>query len=105
MTDRQAHPGEAQPGLDSLPADEAATRLAELLAIIADDGRTIRLTVDGKPVAALIPPDAADFLDRIEDEHCARVAQAALDESDGETIPWEQVKAELFLDEAGDGAR
>lgn len=89
-----------QPYLAEITTVEASGRLLELLGLVDDDARTIYLTRDGKRVAAIVPADAAEYLDRVEDEYYARRATEAMEDG-GPTIPWEQVKAELHLDDEG----
>jgi prevent-host-death family protein len=72
----------------------ARAHLPELVDAVRSDGRTVYLSRYGKRVAALVPPDAAEFLARVEDEYYAKRAQEAL-ASGGPSIPLEQVIAEL----------
>jgi prevent-host-death family protein len=71
----------------------ARANLPELLDDIRDGG-TVYLTRYGKRIAALVPADAAEYLDRLEDEYWSRRAREAVD-SDEPSIPWTQVVAEL----------
>jgi len=50
----------------------------------------------GKDVAALVPLEDLDALERLEDEADLRAAREALAEP-GPNIPWEKVKADLGL--------
>ena len=68
----------------------------ERLAHAAHDGEVIYLTRAGERVAAVVPADLAEELERLEDEHDVRTAEEALAEP-GDSVPWEQVKAELDL--------
>jgi antitoxin Phd len=68
----------------------------ERLARAAHDGEVIYLTRAGERVAAVVPPDVAACYENLEDEQDARAADEALAEPE-ESIPWEQVKAELGL--------
>jgi prevent-host-death family protein len=48
----------------------------------------------GRPVAAIVPIDDVEFIERIEDELDRQAALEALaNPEDAETIPWERVKA------------
>lgn len=58
------------------------------------DGATVYLTRYGKRVAAIVPAEAADYLERVEDEYWAERAEEAR-ASGGPSIPWDQVVAEL----------
>ncbi|MGO9081819.1 MAG: hypothetical protein ACLQDY_22740 [Streptosporangiaceae bacterium] len=53
-------------------------------------------TIGGKRVAAIVPESVVDALRAAEDAEDAAEADAAMDEP-GESVPWEQVKAELGL--------
>jgi antitoxin Phd len=77
-----------------LHGDEPAD--LERLADAASSGEVIYLTRDGKRIAAVVPADAADALERAEDAWLAKLAAASLAE-EGESVPLEQVKAELGL--------
>lgn len=72
----------------------ARAHLPELVDQVRSDGRTIYLSRYGKRVVALVPPDAAEYLERVEDEYWTKRADEAL-ASGGPNIPWEQVVAEL----------
>lgn len=53
-------------------------RLAETVAEIQGDGRRVYLTEDGRRVAAIVPVDEVELLDRLEDDYFARRAEEAL---------------------------
>ena len=63
---------------------------------LARRGVITHLTVHGERVAAIVPESVLDALRAAEDAEDAAEADAAMDEL-GESIPWEQVKAELDL--------
>lgn len=71
----------------------ARAHLPELLDEIRD-GRTIYLTRYGKRLAALVPADAGEYLERSEDEYWSTRARDALS-SGGPSVPWDQVVTEL----------
>ncbi len=73
----------------SSPAVEQAVELASR-------GVITHLTISGKRVAAIVPESLIDALRAAENAEDAAEADAAMDEP-GESIPWEQVKAELDL--------
>jgi hypothetical protein len=76
-----------------LPADSpAVARAVEN----ARQGVITHLTVGGKRIAAIVPESVIEALRAAEDAEDAAEADAAMDEP-GESIPWEQVKAELDL--------
>ena len=56
-------------------------------------GERVILERQGRPVAALVPLGDLELLEEMEDEHLAKLADAS-DAEPGETIPWEQVRAE-----------
>lgn len=71
----------------------ARAHLPELLDELRDGG-TVYLTRYGKRLAALVPPAAAEQLERSEDAYWSDRARAAM-RSDGPPIPWEHVVVEL----------
>ena len=73
----------------SSPAIERAVDLARR-------GVITHLTIHGERVAAIVPESVIDALRAAEDAEDAAEADTAMDEP-GESIPWEQVKAELDL--------
>ena len=73
----------------SSPAVEKAVELARR-------GVITHLTIRGERVAAIVPESVIEALRTAEDAEDAAEADAAMDEP-GESIPWEQVKAELDL--------
>lgn len=73
----------------SSPAVEKAVKLASR-------GVITYLTIHGKRVAAIVPESVIEALRAAEDAEDAAEADAAMEEP-GESIPWEQVKAELGL--------
>ena len=54
------------------------------------------LTLGGERVAAIVPESLIDALRSAEDAEDITEADAAMDEP-GESLPWEQVKADLGL--------
>jgi len=71
------------------PAVEQAIQLARR-------GVITHLTVRGERVAAVVAESVIEALRAAEDAEDAAEADVAMDEP-GESIPWEQVKAELDL--------
>jgi prevent-host-death family protein len=58
----------------------------------------VLLTRHGKPIAAIISTDDLELLEALEDKADLDAIDAALaDPENAETIPWEQVKADLGL--------
>lgn len=62
------------------------------------DGGTTYLTKYGKRVAAVVPPDVAEWFEQVEDEYWMRRAQEVRDRGEP-TVSWEQAVAELESDE------
>ena len=75
-----------------LPVSPAVEEAVEL----ARRGVITHLTVHGERVAAIVPESVVEALRAAEDAEDATEADAAMDEP-GESVPWEQVKAELGL--------
>lgn len=76
-----------------LPATQARNRLPELIEEVRDGG-VVYLTRYGRRVAALVPADVAESVERMEDDYWARRAMDAL-RSGESPISWEQALAEL----------
>jgi antitoxin (DNA-binding transcriptional repressor) of toxin-antitoxin stability system len=74
---------------------DASTLLEMLVARVESEGERLYLRRGGKRVAALVPADEAEFLDKNEDRHWNEVADKALQEEG--TISLEQAKKELGL--------
>ena len=82
----------SEPARD-LPAD--STAVADAVEN-ARRGVITHLTIGGERVAAIVPGSVIEALRAAEHAEDAAEADAAMDEP-GESIPWEQVKAELGL--------
>jgi hypothetical protein len=82
----------SEPARD-LPADSPAVAHA-----VEDARRGVitHLTYRGERVAAIVPESVIEALRAAEDAEDAAEADAAMDEP-GESIPWEQVRAELDM--------
>jgi prevent-host-death family protein len=77
---------------------EARQDFAELVNRAAYRGERLRVSRHGRAVAAIVPIEDLDLLERLEDEIDLRAAREALaDPVNADPIPWEQVKAELGL--------
>ena len=75
-----------------IPVSPSVEQAVEL----ARRGVITHLTINGERVAAIVPESVLDALRAAEDAEDAAEADAAMDEP-GESIPWDQVKAELDL--------
>ncbi len=65
----------------AVPVAEARGRFADLLSRVAYGGERMVITRHGKPLAALIPAEDLQLLERLEDEGDIRAAQGALSEA------------------------
>jgi prevent-host-death family protein len=78
----------------ALTASAARTRFAELVNRAEYAGERTIVHRRKKPVAALVPIEDLELLERYEDELDRRLIKKARKEK---TIPWEQVKKDLGL--------
>jgi prevent-host-death family protein len=84
--------------MDSMNTTDARENLAEVLNRVAYAKDRVRITRRGKEVAAVVPIEDLELIERIENEVDVREARKALAESQElGTIPWEDVKKELGL--------
>jgi prevent-host-death family protein len=71
---------------------------ADVVNRVAYRSERVLVTRRGKPIAAIVPMEQVEFLERAEDEYDLRMADEALKELEHTpAIPWEQVKRELGL--------
>jgi prevent-host-death family protein len=83
---------------DTLNSTDARENMAEILNRVAYAKDRVRITRRGKEVAAVVPIEDLELIERLEDEIDIREAQRALaDVRKHGTIPWEKVKKELGL--------
>ncbi len=77
---------------------EARETFAELVNRAAYGRERVRVVRRGRPVAAIVPIEDVELLERLEDEVDLQAARDALaDPANAVPIPWEQVKSELGL--------
>ena len=77
---------------------EARETFAELVNRAAYGHERIRVVRRGRPVAAIVPIEDVELLERLEDEVDLQAARDALaDPENAIPIPWEQVKSALGL--------
>ena len=77
---------------------EARETFAELVNRAAYGHERVRVVRRGRPVAAIVPIEDVELLERLEDEVDLQAARAALgDPENAVPIPWEKVKSELGL--------
>jgi prevent-host-death family protein len=82
--------------MDSVNTTEARENLAEVINRVAYAKDRVRITRRGKQVAAMVPIEDLELLERMEDEIDIREAKKALaDARKHGTIPWEEVKKDL----------
>jgi prevent-host-death family protein len=75
---------------------EARETFADIVNRVAYRNERVLVTRRGKPIAAIIPMEQVEFLERAEDEYDLRMADEALKELEHTpAIHWEQVEAEL----------
>jgi prevent-host-death family protein len=80
---------------------EAREEFAELVNRAAYTGERIRIYRRGRPVAAIVPIEDAEYMERLEDEFDLKAVEEALADPENAThIPWEEVEAELDRDQA-----
>ncbi len=80
-----------------MSVSEARSQLADVIDLVRRNHEPVYLRRRGKRVAAVVDADDLDHLVELaEDAIDIAEARAALEE-EGESIPWEQVKAELGL--------
>ena len=84
--------------MDSVNTTEARDKLAEVLNRVAYAKDRIRITRHGKQVAAVVPIEDLEYLERMEDEiDIHDVKKALADVEKNGAISWEEIKKELDL--------
>jgi len=83
---------------DTLNSTDARENMAEVLNRVAYAKDRVRITRRGKEVAAVVPIEDLELIERLEDEIDIREAIKALaDVRKHGTIPWEKVKKDLGI--------
>jgi prevent-host-death family protein len=83
---------------DTLNSTDAREKLAEVLNRVAYAKDRVRITRRGKAVAAVVPIEDLELIERLEDEIDIREAKKALAHARKHgTIPWEEAKKDLGL--------
>jgi prevent-host-death family protein len=80
---------------------EAKSAFSEVLNRAAYGRERIVILSRGKPKAAVVSIEDLELLEELEDAQAVREALAAYEA--GETVPWEEVKAELSTTGAASG--
>ena len=84
--------------MDTLNTSNARERLAEVHNRVAYAKDRVRITRRGKAIAAVVPIEDLELIERLEDEIDLREAEKALAEAAEEgTIPLESLREELGL--------
>lgn len=82
--------------MEHVSVEEARLRLDALVERAGETGERIIVTRDGRPVAAIVHFEDAEYLQGKEDRFDREAADAALAEVAREgTVPWEEVEARL----------
>ena len=81
--------------LDKLTASEARQNFSDILSRAEYRGERIIVHRGKKAVAAVVPIEDVELLERLEDEIDVAAARKAL--KDPRTIPWEKIKKDLKL--------
>jgi prevent-host-death family protein len=77
---------------------EARESFADLLNRVAYTKDRIRITRRGREIAAVVPIEDLELIERLEDEIDIREAERALAEArEKGTIPWDELKRDLGL--------
>lgn len=79
---------------EELPASRARNTFSDVIGRAQHAGATTYITSHGRRVAAVVPVEAAEALERMEDEALTAMAREALDEP-GASVPHADVVAEL----------
>ena len=83
---------------NTMNSTDARERLADVLNRVAYAKDRVRITRRGKAVAAVVPIEDLELIERLEDEIDIREAKKALaDVRKNGTIPWAKVKKDLGL--------
>lgn len=81
-----------------ISVSEVRETFADVVNRVAYRNERVLVTRHGKPIAAIIPLEQVEFLERAEVEHDLKLAREALAELEHTpAIPWEQVKRDLGL--------
>ena len=81
--------------LDKLTASKARQNFSDILSRAEYRGERVIVHRGKKAVAAVVPMEDVELLERLEDEIDVAAARKAL--KDPRTIPWEKIKKDLKL--------
>lgn len=96
MTDGQEQPAVGIDATDELPASAVRSQFSAVVGRAQHAGTVTYVTSHGRRVAAVVPVEAAEALERLEDAELSRMANAVLAEP-GAPVPHHEVMAELDL--------
>lgn len=83
---------------DDVPTAEARKNLAEILNRVAYGKERVVVTRHGKELAAIVPVEELDLLDRVKRLVASReVAEALRELEEGEAVAWDELRKELGL--------
>ncbi len=81
-----------------IPTVKARDEFTDLVNRAAYGKERVEITRRGKPLAAVVPLEDVELLERLEDRVDLDEARAALAEArDDGTVSWEEIKAEIGL--------
>ena len=84
--------------METLNTSDARERLAEVLNRVAYAKDRVRITRRGKEIAAVVPIEDLELIEKLEDKIDLQEAEEALAEArDKGTIPLEKIREELGL--------
>ena len=84
--------------METLNTTDAREKLAEVLNRVAYAKDRVRITRRGKEIAAVVPIEDLELIERLEDQMDLQEAKKALDEArEKGTIPLEKIREELGL--------
>ena len=84
--------------MDDINATDVRGNFAEVLNRVAYAKDRVRITRRGKQIAAVVPIEDLELIEKLEDEIDIREARKALNEARKKgTIPWMELKKELGL--------
>ena len=84
--------------METLNTTDAREKLAEVLNRVAYAKDRVRITRRGREIAAVVPIEDLELIERLEDKIDLQEAEKALSEArDNGTIPLEKIREELGL--------
>lgn len=84
--------------MPGLPVSEARAALGDILDRVRLRGERVRLSKNGKDVAAVVPIEDLELLRQLEDRLDLDDARRALAEAERKgTVPWKKIKQDLGL--------